>query len=286
MRIPAGLVWLGSYPKSGNTWMRVLIANLMSGRDDPVDINRLSENDSLIGNWRFLDDMLIDADLLSPDELRKLRRSHLDFVADDLTIPFFCKTHDLFDKAVLGERARCALYLMRDPRDVAISLSHHLSISLDEAITQMSNPNCYTHGTVQLRCRIGDWGTHVASWTEQVLVRTMVVRYEDLRSDTVGMLSEIVSFFGGIADGGEKIASAVRHSELDVLQGQEAARGFREATPGQARFFRSGLVGEWQNVMTPAQVRRIEQSFLPLMTRFGYTPSGILNTCRLPHPEG
>lgn len=274
---PPGLVWLASYPKSGNTWVRVLLANLAAGKAQPADINNLAEPFTLLGRWRFADDLLVEPDLLDEQDIERLRPLQCDFVADRVSAPFFCKTHDRFTARsghpILGTRAWGALYMVRDPRDVAVSLHHHASLPLDAAIAAMNDPDFYLSGRVQLRSRVGDWAGHVLEWTGQTLVRTRVVRYEDLREDTVGTLGSIAGFLGGRVTEAE-IQRAVAHSSLDELQRQEAAKGFRESLPGQTRFFRSGQVGEWRDVLTASQVRTIEDRFAPAMARLGYRPEG------------
>lgn len=274
---PPALVWLASYPKSGNTWVRVLLANLRSNGEEPANINDLSEAETLVARWRFADDMLVDHDLLDWRELERLRPIQCDFAAANLTKPFFCKTHDSFTGRaglpVLGTRARGAIYILRDPRDVAISLSHHASLSLDQAIAQIIDPTLVSGGHRLVPYRLGDWAGHVCGWTQQTLVDTMVVRYEDLREDTAATLTGIVSFLGGQFTQTD-IQRAVMHSRLEALQSQEAAKGFRESLPGQKRFFRSGRVGEWRDVMTASQVRTIEDHFAPVMARWGYCPEG------------
>jgi hypothetical protein len=274
---PPGLVWLASYPKSGNTWMRVLLANLMGKKDQPADINDLSEPDTLVGRWRFADDMLVDPDLLDWGEVERMRPLQCDFVAGSLTVPFFCKTHSRFrmpsGEPAMGSKARGALYLVRDPRDIAVSLCHHASLSLDSAIESMNDPNFVAGGRVQLHYLQGDWARHVSEWTGQDLVPTKVVRYEDMRRDTPGTLQGIVEFLGGLATTAE-IQRAVNYSSLDELQRQEASKGFRESRPKQERFFRSGRVGEWRDVLTSPQVRAIEQSFGRVMMAWGYPLEG------------
>jgi len=270
---PPGLVWLASYPKSGNTWVRILLANLRSGADHPADINNLAEPESVVGRWRFADDMLVDADMLERDELERMRPLHCDFAAQDRRQAFFCKTHDRFwrpsGEPTLGTQARRALYIVRDPRDVAISLSHHASLSIDEVIAQMINADAHSNGRVQLPYAVGDWGAHVTGWTEQSLVRTKVVRYESMREDTPGTVREIIDFLGGQASAAD-IARAVRHSALDELQRQEVRNGFRESRPGQERFFRAGRVGGWREVLTSAQSSVLEDRFAQVMGVHGY----------------
>ena len=270
---PPGLVWLASYPKSGNTWMRVLLANLLTGTAEPADINALGEDELLIGRWRFSDDMLVDADLLEPQELDRLRPLQCDFVAAGLTSPFFCKTHDRFARPdgtpVLGAAARCALYLVRDPRDVAISLAHHLGTGPDHAIALLFDEQARAASPKQLGYRIGEWAGHVSGWTGQTEMPVRVVRYEDLRRDTVAVLRDVLAFLGASTTE-EDLARAIDHSRLEALQRQEADKGFRERQPGQKRFFRSGRTGEWRDVMTADQVRSIEQRLGPAMLALGY----------------
>ncbi|MGC6328487.1 sulfotransferase domain-containing protein [Rhizorhabdus sp. FW153] len=273
---PAGLVWLASYPKSGNTWMRILLANLLAGAERPADINNLAEPETLVSQWRFADDMLVDPDLLDKRELERLRPLQCDFAAMNVSRPFFCKTHDRFwmktGEPTLGTSARRALYIVRDPRDVAISLSYHSSLTIDAAIAQMMDPKAHSAGRVQLPYAVGDWGCHVMSWTTQRVVETKVVRYEDLHADTIGTLSGIVDFVGGQASQ-EEIRRAVSHSSFEELQRQEASKGFRESRPGQQRFFRAGRVADWRETLTPQQAHTIENHFADVMSMHGYVGS-------------
>lgn len=274
---PPGLVWLASYPKSGNTWMRVLLANLLAGRENPADINRLSEEESVIGRWRFADDMLVDADQLNWREIERLRPIHVDFVADKTDKPVFCKTHDRFHGRsgwpVLGTRARAALYLVRDPRDVAVSLVHHIGRPMDRTIALMTDRSHLSGGGVYAEYLLGDWAGHVSGWAGQDDIPTKVVRYEDLRADTVATLTDIAAFLG-LEASAEEIRRAVAHSSLGELQRQEAEKGFRERLRQQERFFRSGRVGEWREVLNPVQRRVLESEFAEVMTRWGYAPEG------------
>ncbi|MFN6934911.1 MAG: sulfotransferase domain-containing protein [Tsuneonella sp.] len=276
-KIAPGLIWLASYPKSGNTWMRILLANLLSGAARPADINNLSEPENLTSRWRFADDMLVDSDLLDETELTAMRPAHCDFVAEECTTAFFCKTHDRFwlshDQPTLGTMARKALYILRDPRDVAVSLSHHASLSIDGAIAQMMDPATRSSGTVQLPYRVGDWAGHVTGWTQQRVIETMIVRYESMHADTVGTLRAIVDFLGGDATE-QALRQAVTNSSFQELQRQESRKGFRESRPGQQRFFRAGRAGGWRDVLTDRQAGVIEETFGAVMAANGYAVPG------------
>ncbi|MET4697948.1 aryl sulfotransferase [Constrictibacter sp. MBR-5] len=270
---PPGLVWLASYPKSGNTWMRVLLSNLLADAAEPASINNLSAETTLGSCWRFGDDMLVDADLFDGEELERMRALHCDSVAAGLTSPFFCKTHERFEghagTPVLGTGARAAVYIVRDPRDVAISLSHHASASLDEAIALMADEKRVIGGGLQVLQLLGDWPSHASGWTEQSRTPIKVVRYEDMHRDAFGTFQSVIAFLNGHATEAE-IQRAVANSRLEELQRQETEKGFRERMQGQERFFRSGRTGEWKDVLTLGQIRTIEERFGPVMTCFGY----------------
>lgn len=274
--VPPGLVWLASYPKSGNTWMRVLLSNLTAGGDAPVDINKLPEDDIPISRRRFTDDTLVDPGLLDRRELDRMRPAYHDFIAAQLATAFFCKTHDRFTNRdgapALGTAARAALYLLRDPRDVAVSLTHHFARDLDAVVAMMTDARWAFGGGRQIPYLLGDWAGHATGWTEQRLIPVKAVRYEDLRADPAAGLADILAFLGVTATDGE-IRRAVGHSDLAELQRQENAGGFVESQPGQERFFRSGRVGEWREVLDTRHVVAIENRFGPVMERWGYALS-------------
>ena len=72
---PPGMVWIASYPKSGNTWLRILLANIVAGTDTPEDINKLSLDEDLAGSRELFErQTLVDSSLLHPDEIDGMRR--------------------------------------------------------------------------------------------------------------------------------------------------------------------------------------------------------------------
>lgn len=267
--LPAGLIWLASYPKSGNTWMRILFANLLSDTNQPCNINNLAEEEFLMGRWRFCDELLVEAETLYPDELADLRAIQGAFVARNLAAPFLCKTHEKYSRKITGVPLSRGIYIVRDPRDVVISLSYHLRVSIDDAIVQMLDPDCQSGGPTQLRHPMGDWASHVTGWTLQTDIPLEVVRYEDLRRDTRTELARIIGSLGGTASS-EEIERAIAFSSLRELQRQEATYGFRESRAHQDRFFRAGRIEEWRQVLNIDQIAAIETAFAPVMKQWGY----------------
>jgi len=284
-------IWLASYPKSGNTWLRMLIANLSAVDDVPFDINSLPD---AIASARgpFDHFTLIDSGLLTHDEADALRPRVYDNQAygaaddeddagDTITPVRFVKVHDAYTLTPRGEPllagANRAIVIVRDPRDVAPSLAHHSGGTIDAAIAVMADRGSSFCGKPdrqknQFRQKLLDWSGHVASWLDQRDIPVLRVRYEDMLADTAATLRRILDFAGQPATE-PAIAHAVACTRFSALRNREHANGFREAPRGGIAFFRRGESGAWRDELAAAQVARIERTHAPMMLRLGYSLS-------------
>ncbi len=282
-------IWLASYPKSGNTWFRMLVANL-SATDGPVDINDLPERAGIAsGRGGFEFSTLLDSGLLSHDEADRLRPRVYEDQAQDAesgegpASPRFVKVHDAYVTSSAGEPllagargARAAIVIVRDPRAVAPSLANHRQTSIDAAIGFLGNPAAGLATAVksqpnQLRQRLLDWSGHVGSWLGQADLAVHLVRYESLEAAPVETLQAAMAF-AGRAVTREAAARAVDFASFARLQAQERDKGFGEWQGRQAaaRFFRRGKSQAWREELTSEQVRRIEAAQGRMMARLGY----------------
>lgn len=286
-------VWLASYPKSGSTWFRMLLANLDADR--PVDINALRGRGGIASaRSRFDEMLLIPSGLLTHDECDRLRplvyremaRSGSDRTLEDPDAPGlgvrFVKTHDAWTTTTDGEAllggaaaARAAILIVRDPRDVAPSLASHNDQPIDDATTFMADAAAsFCGGTDrqhnQLRQQLPGWSGYHHGWIEQAEVPVHIVRYEDLHADTPGVFARALAFAGVPVDA-ERIGRAVASAGFEHLARQERELGFREA-PAKRRepFFRRGRSGGWREELTDRQARRIEADHAAMMRRLGY----------------
>ena len=298
-------VWLASYPKSGNTWMRMLIANLSAVDGKPIDINDVPERGGIAsarGPFDYL--TLIDSGLLTHDEIDDLRPRVYEELArgaedDECDEPRdappvrFVKAHDAYTLTPKGEPllaghrgADAAIVIVRDPRDVAPSLANHNGTGVDAAIAFMNDETAgfcakTTRQHNQLRQQLPGWSGHVATWLDQPDIPVHLVRYEDMQADTVGALTRALAFAGRAASD-EEIVQAARFADFAQLQAQERKAGFREAPrprPG-GRFFRRGEVGAWRDELSAEQVARIEAAHAPMMRRLGYRLSTAASLAR------
>lgn len=274
------LVWLASYPKSGNTWLRILLANLAAGEDAPADINDLSSYGAHAADRdQFEASTLLDSSLLSHEEIDALRPRVYEAIARRSGERQWMKVHDAYrllpgGEPLLGESARAALYLVRDPRDVAVSFAHHDDVPVDTAIAMMETTDygfCRSRAGLpsQLRQTLRGWSDHVASWLDQHCVPVHVIRYEDLAADAAAAFGAALTFVGYHAAASD-IERSIRRSAFRELQRLERIEGFAERESRGSPFFRAGEAGGWRSILTAEQRARIERSHGAMMDRLGY----------------
>lgn len=274
-----GIFWLASYPKSGNTWVRTFVANLRSEQDCAISINAIDLG-AIASSRIWLDDVLgFDTSDLTPDEVLRLRSRVYDWAARDEEI-HYCKIHDAWrddDRSgplagttgVLG-----ALYIVRNPLDIAASLASHGGTSIDTAIARMGSASNTLSASkvgidVQVMQPLGTWSQHVTGWTGAPRLNRLVVRYEDLLANPRDGFARIARFLRLPCDP-ERIERALQFSRFEELRQQEQEAGFRErGQPGQV-FFRQGRSGTWREYLDRKQAARVVADHREVMGRFGY----------------
>lgn len=272
------VVWLASYPKSGNTWLRLLLASCLNG-GRAVDINDISLAPMLASDRQVFDEHIgVAAADLADDDVLVLKAAALRAEMANVEAPFFVKTHDARLRLPGGEWTappditHGAIYLIRDPRDVAPSLARHLGYDLDHAIDFMARPARMAQTRRALPFQLpqfwGDWSGNVESWLTSVPFPAFVVRYEQLRAAPEEMLADILGAVG-LSRPRQVIRDAVAATTLDKLRAQEAAGGFTEAHRS-APFFGAGRVGGWKDALSARQVARIESDHGAMMRQLGY----------------
>jgi hypothetical protein len=268
------IVWLASYPKSGNTWLRAIFANYRREKEGPADINRLG---SPIASRRHEFDEItgVEASDLTMDEIDSLRPAVYRHLAAHARDPLPQKIHDAYTPALIPTDAtRGAIYIIRNPLDVAVSYANHLGISVDRTIAWMRDET-YTlaggrrHLPNQLRQRLRSWSGHALSWLDQSAFPAHVMRYEDMSlrpSETFAAALD----FAGLSPDIARLERAIENSSFEKLRQQEETHGFDERPSTTAVFFRQGKPGGWRDALEAPQVEKIVQDHAEVMRRFGY----------------
>jgi aryl sulfotransferase len=288
----SGFVWLASYPRSGNTWFRLLHASLDGDGDDPPDINDLGAGGGSAGARLSFDAItLLDSSLLSIDETDRLRPAVYRAIAsgayrDPAMVRGagmrLMKIHDAYRRTREGRPvfagAQGAILIVRDPRAVAASLANFLSCSTDHAIAIMSSDGFSLGGdargnAVQMPQSVKSWSSNIESWLVQDEVAIHLVRYEDLKADTAAVFRAAMAFLGRALTPDQAGRAAMR-TDFAALRRQEAAQGFREwaqlKRAPDSYFFRRGEPQGWREELTAVQIGRIETQHGAMMERLGY----------------
>lgn len=274
----SGIIWLASYPKSGNTWLRIFLTNLRRDGAEPVNINELDGGP--IASARGLFDELtgIEASDLTAEEIDRLRPEVYERLAAAAQEVLFLKVHDAYTygadgRALLSAAGSRAIYLIRNPLDVAVSYANHSSRDFDAIIGSMGQEEfaiATSAGKLpeQLRQRLLSWSAHVLSWVEAP-IPVMVLRYEDMKQQPLETFTRAARF-AGLPDDPARVRKAVEFSDFKELQRQEQEHGFRERPSKAERFFREDGWGAWRREMTPEQAARVIREHRQVMQRFGY----------------
>ena len=234
-----------SYPESGNTWTRFLIANLLQS-DPPLT--------------------LLDMERLVPS-------------VDGQTRGFFKampRPRVIRDHGPFNPQYKNVIYIVRDPRDVVISAYNFFVLSstiLDESYAITTFVNEFVRGA---RSSVGSWGENVASWlaTRGNSPRFLLLRYEDMLSETARELGKVASFLG-MQVTADRLAKAVNRSsagnvlKLEEMYGDQWAQN-KHRKRKDIPFVKSAKAGGWQSILPKTAVAEIESAWGPLMAKLGY----------------
>lgn len=274
------IVWLASYPKSGNTWFRCFISALFTGE---VDLAKL-KTDGIFSNRQLFDRISnIDSRLLTDREVRSMIPEIYIDHAKTLSQLAFVKVHDAYilndlKKPIFPkEISHKVVYLVRNPLDVVGSFAHHNASSIPQTINLMNNPQGYLAGPVeglninlQFRQLMLDWSGHVKSWTEQKEIEVILVRYEDMLNDTFATFRRIVDALE-IEASDKEVQQAIDLTSFSKLKAQEEDKGFKEKNIKAENFFRSGKTNQYETELTVQQINRIKKRHLDVMSQLNYT---------------
>jgi Sulfotransferase domain len=236
-------VFIVSYPKSGNTWTRFLIGNLIHP-ESPADFSNINL-------------IIPDPEGLSKRQLARMPQ------------PRYIKSHQYFDP-----RYQKVIYVVRDPRDVALSQYHfHRKRKLLQDGASVEEFICrFVAGKTS---PYASWGENVASWmfTRSGHRGFLLLRYEDMIENTTHELAKVADFLG-LEASQERLAQAVARSSAHEMRRLEKEQGLLWSSTKETRqdvpFVRSAQPGGWETELPETSVRQIEGAWAGLMKSLGY----------------
>lgn len=229
-----------SYPKSGNTWVRFLVGNVLYPDEQTTFVNMENRIPDIYSNMD-----------------RELSR---------FPSPRILKSHEPFD-----HRYRKVIYIVRDPRDIAVSYYHFLIKygHIDETWPMEKHVSSFAAGDLD---GYGTWHENVGSWlgARRGNQKFLLLRYEDILYSPVEELRKVAHFLSTEVTE-DSLHKAVELSSADQMRDLEKERPNKKGRKDKL-FVRSAASGNWKNVLPESSVRLIEERWGGLMRELGYLP--------------
>lgn len=270
------IVWLASYPKSGNTWLRMFLANYLMNTTEPMPIARAHQFALGDAMPRLYD--TVARRRVDPSEeaaILALRPALLGAIVANRADINLVKTHNQ-NIAVKGtelipaSHTRLAIYVLRNPLDMVISYAIQYGKTIETTAMEIGLPsNRITSSKLSFAQYLGSWSDHVLGWTRTRKFPVCTLRYEDMIANPGEAFSAALKKMGVPVEK-ERLDRAIEFSSFDQLRSQEDAHGFVEKSSHADRFFRSGEVGQWRDQLSAETVKLICDRHGKVMRRYGY----------------
>ena len=280
------IVWIASYPKSGNTWIRSLLSGYLYSKDGIFNFDLL-KNIQQVPEKKYYDFFI-----KNPEDLKDLKKvsSYWTAAQDRINLfnnkTFFLKTHNALCKLEKNyftnkSNTKAVIYVVRDPRNVITSLSHHYNFNLEEAFdfyTDKTMTLVNKKGKESVVTVLGDWSEHYQSWKKINFAPILIVKYEDLIADTNKSFLLILNFLKKIMSieiDEKKILNTIESCNFDKLKKSEEKEGFIEAVDSKNKdkklsFFNLGKKNNWKNLLDPKIEKKIQNIFGKTMKELNY----------------
>lgn len=271
------LVWLASFPKSGNTWVRAFLGTYLSGNEH-ADL-------STTYGWSRSESRLADFARIAGKPAGELTEDDVDAhrfaVQEELARGdgrHVVKTHNARTgrdgrPLIAAHHTRAAIYVVRNPLDIVDSLADHADRTHDDVIGLLSRDTHHLRPTaLHAAQHVGTWSQHVESWLQAGdEFPLLVLRYEDLHADPVARFGDLIRFLGWDLDDA-RVRRATELTSFAALRREEDASGFAERSPvaRSGRFFRHGRAGRFADVLSPAQIGQVVEEHGAVMRKLEY----------------
>ena len=281
------IIWLSSYPKNGNTWLRSLISAYYYTNDGLFLGDKHLQNIQQFPTKKFLENF--DYSLEKPGDTIKYWVEAQKKINLDKKIKFF-KTHNALVKIGQNDftnrkNTLGGIYIVRDPRNVIDSMSRHFQINHDKALSVMQNENNYIYDFKKKNDFsdyqfISSWEKNYQSWKNNKLISVKFIRYEDLLKETFFVFKEIVEFIDKLTNNKsgfsrEKAKNSVKSTSFENLKKIEVNNGFRESITARASkksipFFHLGPKNDWQKNFDNTFIEKLNDIFKRNLSELNY----------------
>ena len=278
------IIWISSYPKSGNTWVRSIISSLIYSNDGFFNFELLKKIPQFPKKKYFED---FTEKFQNINELKKYWIASQNLINSDEKIKFF-KTHHINCK--IGDYAFTnrkntlgTIYVVRDPRNLIKSFTNHYGMDKDSAKKFISSPQSVSGAIGKMNKQnniftiLGSWKDHYISWTKKNN-NSLILKYEDLLLDPYKEIDRIIKFLENLINfkhTEQKIKNIINSTSFEALKKMEIDRGFKEAASDKTNlkkvnFFHLGKDNKWEQYLQRDDVDYLIGKFGLEMKELGY----------------
>ena len=275
------IIWLASYPKSGNTWMWFFIKSYFNPPNKKFSINHDKDDPYLLEtfptergfnelNINYQDFFDISKNWINLQSLINLNNK-----------TNYLKTHNAMctinnNKFTDLNNTLGAIHIVRDPRDVLVSYSSYKSENIDKTLEILLSNDSYEYSKFNdkfyKRSLMGSWSSHYNSWKNYKSKETLLVKYEDMVNKSNTTFLKVLNYLKKITKieiNDNKLNRAIDETSFENLKNLEIKEGFK-VNPSKKPFFRKGKVGDWKEKLNKDQTQKIERAFKAEMIELGY----------------
>ena len=281
------IIWLASYPKSGNTYVRAFLSAYYFSENGQFDFSQISNID------QFPHEKFFKQKVNSISEASKQWVPIQSEINKDKKIRFF-KTHSFLgnyqnNEFTSPETTLGAVYIVRDPRNVLTSLKNHYSFDDDKAlemITDKSRSLMSNNGSHASLNFISSWAENYLSWFKDNRFRRLFIKYEDLITNKYETFRDIIVFTNTLMNRVEgvnksKLQKAIETTNFNVLKKKEINETFDGSqssfknwrkfhSENKNLFFNLGPENNWEKILKSKISNKIEINFEKEMKKLGY----------------
>ena len=279
------IIWIASYPKSGNTWLRSLLCSYFYSNDGSFNFNLLKNINAFPSENDFKN---YEDKFEKPEDTAKYWIKEQEKINQPKKINFL-KTHNALCKInnfrfTNTSNTLGAIYIIRDPRKVITSLAHHYQISKEEALNFMLDEKRGIVSKVNNRYlgfqALFSWILNQKSWIDNKSFPVLLVRYEDLELETYNTFIKILEFINNLTKNSEpinkgKVKKCIENCSFNKMKKEEKEKGFFEAikkkdTDEKIKFFNLGKDNDYKKLLDEKLLFQMNEIFKNEIKQYNY----------------
>ena len=276
------IIWIASYPKSGNTYLRSFISSYYFSKKGKFDF------DLLLNILQFPSIKFTKKKINSEEEASQnwIYNQQQFFSGDKI---HFIKTHSSLieyrgNSFTNKNLSLGAIYIVRDPRNLITSMTHHYSLNYEQAYSKLINEKQTlleksTDGDYSNFTFLGSWSSHYKSWKNTKYFKTLFIKYEDLENNKLETFNKIVNFINSLKKDQspvdeKRFKNAINSTNFSNLRNKEENEGFEESVytslGEKKRFFNLGFNNRWQKILPKNILLKLNNSLQNDLNDLGY----------------